>query len=116
MFIISHFEYAWSSIVRPYRRDLAGLPEQVALMFTTFIIFQSVGMLPGGMLRDKYGPRWTTAIAGLFSGVGHLCPSRSGPRIRWSLVLWSVRQLFTGIHLQQRPSLRETSGSPTSAA
>ena len=78
MFIISPFEYAWSSMSGHIGAIYGWSPEQVALMFTTFIIFQSVGMLPGGMLRDKYGPRWTTAIAGLFSGVGILSIS-AGP-------------------------------------
>ena len=52
LFIISPFEYAWSSMSGHIGAIYGWSPEQVALMFTTFIIFQSVGMLPGGMLRD----------------------------------------------------------------
>src|SRR6267142_220105 len=95
MFIISPFEYAWSSMSGHIGAIYGWSPEQVALMFTTFIIFQSVGMLPGGMLRDKYGPRWTTAIAGLFSGVGILSIAL-GPSYPLVLVLWSVGSFFTG--------------------
>ena len=95
MFIISPFEYAWSSMSGHIGAIYGWSPEQVALMFTTFIIFQSVGMLPGGMLRDKYGPRWTTAIAGLFSGVGILSIAL-GPSYPLVLVLWCVGSFFTG--------------------
>jgi len=95
MFIISPFEYAWSSMSGHIGAIYGWSPEQVAWMFTTFIIFQSVGMLPGGMLRDKYGPRWTTAIAGVFSGVGILSIAL-GPSYPLVLVLWSVGSFFTG--------------------
>ena len=37
--------------------------QKIVWLFTLFIIFQSVGMLLGGMLRDKVGPRWNTATA-----------------------------------------------------
>src|SRR5437764_14463486 len=69
MFIISPFEYAWSSMSGHIGKIYGWSPEQVALMFTLFIIFQSVGMLPGGILRDKYGPRSTHANAGFVAGV-----------------------------------------------
>jgi OFA family oxalate/formate antiporter-like MFS transporter len=95
MFIISPFEYAWSSMSGHIGAIYGWSQEQIALMFTLFIIFQSVGMLPGGMLRDKYGPRWTTAIAGLFSGLGILAIAL-GPSYALVLVLWCVGSFFTG--------------------
>src|SRR5436853_6943854 len=96
MFIISPFEYAWSSMSGHIGAIYGWSPEQVALMFTMFIVFQSVGMLPGGMLRDKYGPRWTTCIAGLFSGVGILSIALG---TSYPLVLWigCVASTFTRI-------------------
>jgi OFA family oxalate/formate antiporter-like MFS transporter len=95
MFIISPFEYAWSSMSGHIGAIYGWSHEQVALMFTLFIIFQSVGMLPGGMLRDRYGPRWTTAVAGLFSGLGILSIAL-GPSYPLVLALWCVGSFFTG--------------------
>jgi len=95
MAIISPFEYAWSSMSGHIGAIYGWSHEQVALLFTLFIIFQSVGMLPGGMLRDKYGPRWTTAVAGLFSGLGILAIAL-GPSFPLVLTLWCLGSFFTG--------------------
>ncbi len=95
MFIISPFEYAWSSMSGHIGAIYGWSHGQVALLFTLFIIFQSVGMLPGGMLRDKFGPRWTTAIAGLFSGLG-IFSIALGPSYPLVLVLWCLGSFFTG--------------------
>ena len=95
MFIISPFEYAWSSMSGHIGAIYGWSHEQVALMFTLFIIFQSVGMLPGGMLRDKFGPQWTTAISGLFAGLGILAIAL-GPSYPLVLVLWCIGSFFTG--------------------
>ena len=84
MAVISPYEYAWSSM----SGHIGGLYHwshtQIGWMFTLFVIFESIGTLPGGILRDKYGPRWVTLIAGLIGGVGSL-PPRSGRITRWSL-------------------------------
>lgn len=95
MFIISPFEYAWSSMSGHIGAIYGWSHEQVALMFTLFIIFQSVGMLPGGVLRDRYGPRWTTAISGLFAGLG-IFAIALGPSYPLVLVLWCIGSFFTG--------------------
>ena len=95
MFIISPFEYAWSSMSDHIGGIYGWSHEQVALMFTLFIVFQSVGTLPGGLLRDKYGPRWTTAVGGLFAGLGILAIAL-GPSYALVLALWCIGSFFTG--------------------
>ena len=95
MFIISPFEYAWSSMSGHIGAIYGWSHEQVALMFTLFVIFQSVGVLPGGMLRDRFGPRWTTAVSGLFSGIG-LFALALGPSYPLVLILWCIGSFFTG--------------------
>ena len=95
MFIISPFEYAWSSMSGHIGAIYGWSPQQVALLFTLFIIFQSVGMLPGGMLRDKFGPRWTTAISGLLTGLG-LYALALGPSYPLVLGLWCMGSFFAG--------------------
>jgi OFA family oxalate/formate antiporter-like MFS transporter len=95
MFIISPFEYAWSAMSGHIGAIYGWSHEQVALMFTLFVVGQSVGMLPGGLLRDKFGPRWTTAISGLLSGLGILSLAM-GPSYPLVLVLWCSGSFFTG--------------------
>jgi MFS transporter, OFA family, oxalate/formate antiporter len=95
MFIISPFEYAWSSMSGHIGAVYGWSHQEVAWLFTLFIIFQSVGMLPGGMLRDRFGPRWTTAVGGIFSGLG-IFALALGPSYTVVLILWCVGSFFTG--------------------
>jgi MFS transporter, OFA family, oxalate/formate antiporter len=93
--VISPFEYAWSSISGPIGDAYGWSDGQIATMFTLFVVFQSVGMLPGGILRDRYGPRWTTAIAGVFSSIG-IFSVTLGPSYGLVLTLWCIGSFFTG--------------------
>jgi OFA family oxalate/formate antiporter-like MFS transporter len=95
MLVISPFEYGWSSISGKIGATYGWSDNQISTMFTLFVVFQSVGMLPGGMLRDRFGPRWTTRIAGLFSGLG-LFAVTLGPSYGFVLVLWCIGSFFTG--------------------
>ena len=95
MFIISPFEYAWSSMSGHLGAIYGWSHQQVAWLFTLFIIFQSIGMLPGGMLRDRFGPRWTTAISGVLAGLG-LYALALGPSYPLVVVLWCIGSFFTG--------------------
>jgi OFA family oxalate/formate antiporter-like MFS transporter len=95
MLVISPFEYAWSSISGKIGPTYGWSDDQIATMFTLFVVFQSVGMLPGGMLRDRFGPRWTTAIAGLFSGLG-IFSVTLGPSYGLVLTMWCIGSFFTG--------------------
>ncbi len=95
MGVISPFEYAWSSM----SGHIGGLYNwshyQIGWMFTLFVILESVGTLPGGMLRDKFGPRWVTVIAGLIAGVGIYATSL-GPSFGFVLILWCIGSFFAG--------------------
>ena len=95
VFVISPFEYAWSSISGHIGATYGWSDHQIDLMFTLFVVCQSVGMLPGGLLRDKYGPKWTTAIAGLFSGLG-IFSVTLGPNYPLVLTGWCIGSFFTG--------------------
>lgn len=95
MFIISPFEYAWSSMSGHLAAIYGWSDQEVAWLFTLFIILQSFGMLPGGILRDKFGPRWTTAISGCLMGVGIFALSL-GPSYPVVLVLWCIGSFFAG--------------------
>lgn len=95
MFIISPFEYAWSSMSGHLGAVYHWSHEQVALLFTLFIIFQSIGMLPGGLLRDRFGPRWTTAFSGLLTGLG-IYALALGPSYPLVVALWCLGSFFAG--------------------
>jgi MFS transporter, OFA family, oxalate/formate antiporter len=95
MAVISPYEYAWSSM----SGHIGGLYHwshtQIGWMFTLFVVFESVGTLPGGILRDKFGPRWVTAIAGLVAGFGIYATSL-GPDYGMVLVIWCIGAFFAG--------------------
>lgn len=95
MLVISPFEYSWSAISGKIGAVYGWTDNQTSTMFTLFVVLQAIGMLPGGMLRDKFGPRWTTAIAGLFSALG-LFSVTLGPNYALVLVLWCIGSFFTG--------------------
>jgi MFS transporter, OFA family, oxalate/formate antiporter len=95
MFVISPFEYAWSSMSEHIGATYGWSHKQIGLMFTLFVILQSIGTLPGGVLRDRFGPRMTTAISGLFSGLGLLALAL-GPSYPLVLALWCIGSFFTG--------------------
>ena len=95
MAVISPFEYAWSSM----SGHIGGLyhwsHEQIGWMFTLFVIFESIGTLPGGLLRDKFGPRWVTAIGGLVAGAG-IFATALGPNYAFVLIVWCIGSFFAG--------------------
>ncbi|MGC2201926.1 MAG: MFS transporter, partial [Stellaceae bacterium] len=95
MAVISPYEYAWSSM----SGHIGGLYHwshaQIGWMFTLFIVFESIGTLPGGILRDKFGPRWVTVVGGLVAGIGIFATSL-GPSYALVLVLWCIGSFFAG--------------------
>jgi MFS transporter, OFA family, oxalate/formate antiporter len=95
MAVISPYEYAWSSMSAHIGGIYHWSHTQVGWMFTLFVIFESVGTLPGGVLRDKFGPRWVTVVAGLIGGLGIFATSL-GPNYSFVLILWCIGSLFAG--------------------
>jgi OFA family oxalate/formate antiporter-like MFS transporter len=91
----SPFEYAWSSMSAHIGAIYGWSQEDIGWLFTLFVIFQSIGALPGGVLRDRYGPRWTTAVSGLFLGLG-IFALALGPSYALVLTLWCIGSFFTG--------------------
>ncbi len=95
MGVISPYEYAWSSMSGPVGGLYHWSHAQIGWMFTLFVVFESIGTLPGGILRDKFGPRWVTLIAGIIGGVG-IYALALGPSYEMVLVLWCIGSFFAG--------------------
>jgi len=70
MCLVSPYEYVWSS-VSPFFTQRFGWPlDKVGLIFSFFVMFSAGAALPTGVLRDKYGPRFLTMLAGVVAAVG----------------------------------------------
>ena len=95
MAVISPYEYAWSSMSTHIGGIYHWSHTQIGWMFTLFVIFESIGTLPGGVLRDKFGPRWVNVVAGLIGGIGIYATSL-GPNYIFVLILWCIGSLFAG--------------------
>ena len=95
MAVISPYEYAWSSMAGHIGGIYHWSHTQIGWMFTLFVVFESIGTLPGGMLRDRFGPRWVPVIAGVIAGLGIYAPSL-GPNYTFVLILWCIGSFFAG--------------------
>lgn len=95
MAVISPYEYAWSSMSGHIGHMFNWSHSELGWMFTLFVIFESVGTLPGGILRDKYGPRVVTIVGGLIGGIG-LFATTLGPSFGLVLFLWCIGSFFVG--------------------
>ncbi|MEF8833135.1 MAG: OFA family MFS transporter [Candidatus Thermoplasmatota archaeon] len=70
MALISPYEYAWSSISPLIAKSNGWSIDQMGVVFSLFVVFQSGASFPTGVLRDRYGPRLLTIVGGVLSGMG----------------------------------------------
>ncbi|MFW6048057.1 MAG: OFA family MFS transporter [Candidatus Natronoplasma sp.] len=70
MALVSPYEYAWSSISPLIAESNNWSLDQMGLVFTLFVLFQSGASFPTGVLRDKYGPRLLTIMGSVLAGLG----------------------------------------------
>ena len=59
--------YAWSSLSAPMAQELNA---NLSIVFSTTNAVGFIVMIIGGLLNDKYGPRWIVFTGGLLFGVG----------------------------------------------
>ncbi|WP_459607250.1 MFS transporter [Dickeya oryzae] len=97
MSVISPYEYAWSVIAPHFAKTYGWEPTKISLMFSMFVIFQAFGTLPGGIFRDKFGPKIVSVVAGIFSGIG-LLVCAFGQTLSYNIVLtvWCIGCFFCG--------------------
>lgn len=97
MSVISPYEYAWAGIAPHIGKIYGWEPTKVSLMFTMFVICQAFGTLPGGILRDKFGPKLVSVVAGVFSGIGLLvCAFGQHFSYEVVLIVWCIGCFFCG--------------------
>ena len=59
--------YAWSSLSAPMAQELNA---DLSSVFATANAVSFITMIIGGILNDKYGPRWVMFVGGLLFGAG----------------------------------------------
>lgn len=59
--------YAWSSLSAPMARELDA---NLSSVFSTANAVSFIAMIIGGLLGDKYGPRWVMVAGGALFGLG----------------------------------------------
>ena len=59
--------YAWSSLSAPMSRELNA---NLSSVFSTANAVSFIAMIIGGLLNDKYGPRWVMVTGGVLFGLG----------------------------------------------
>ena len=59
--------YAWSSLSAPMAEELNA---NLASVFSTANAVSFIAMIIGGLLNDKYGPRWVMFTGGVMFGLG----------------------------------------------
>lgn len=72
MGLVSPYQYVWSSIESPLAADLNIPLPALGLVFTLFVVFQSLSQFPVGWWRDRHGPRLISLLAGVLAGGGYL--------------------------------------------
>ena len=81
MALVSPYQYAWSSI-SPLLSDRFGWAlSRVGAIYTLYMIFQAGASVPAGVLRDRYGPRLLTMIAGVVAAMGLYALTATSPSI-----------------------------------
>lgn len=62
--------YAWSSLSAPMAVELGVETGAMSSVFSTSNAVGFITMIIGGLLNDKYGPRWVMFVGGLMFGIG----------------------------------------------
>jgi OFA family oxalate/formate antiporter-like MFS transporter len=88
MALVSPYQYVWSSIQGPLAADLTIPLPALGLVFTLFVLFQSLSQFPVGWWRDRHGPRMISLVAGVLAGGGYL-------GLAYVTELWQIYLLYS---------------------
>lgn len=96
MALVSPYQYVWSSIQGPLANDLSVSLPALGFVFTLYVVFQSGSQFPAGWLRDRYGPRLLTVLAGILAGGGYFGLAHA-TRLWQIYLLYSLGAIGVGI-------------------
>ncbi len=88
MALVSPYQYVWSSIEGPLAADLNIPLPALGLVFTLFVLFQSLSQFPVGWWRDRHGPRTISLAAGVLAGGGYF-------GLAYATELWQLYLLYS---------------------
>jgi len=91
--LMGGISYAWGVFVVPLQERFGwGRAEAMLPLSIYLLLFTTGGMIYGGMLQDKYGPRKIPAIGGVLFLVGYLLATQVGrfPYVWWLLITYGV--------------------------
>jgi len=70
--------YTWSIIRARMMDDWGWTSAQAGLPFTLAVAFFALGLLIGGRIQDRTGPRWVVTAGGFLTGLGMLVSALAG--------------------------------------
>lgn len=77
--------YSWSVFMLPLEQSTGWTRPQTSLVFTAILVFFGLGMMSGGVIMRRLGPRATAALGGLMLALGLAASSfASAP---WQIIL-----------------------------
>lgn len=63
--------YVWGVYINPISENFGWTRTQASLPFSVFLLVYTVGMIWGGKLQDKYGPKIVCTIGVVLFSVGY---------------------------------------------
>ena len=91
--LMGGISYAWGVFIVPLEKAYGWSRAEAALPVSIYLlVFAIVGMIYGGYLQDKYGPRKVAAAGAVFFFVGYLMAAQldSFPYVWWLLLSYGV--------------------------
>lgn len=89
--------YAWGVYVDPLIVEFGWTKTAASLPFSLFLLFYTGGMLLGGVLQDRFGPRPICTVGALLFGVGYLLSAWADSLVQLALTYGVVGGIGTGL-------------------
>lgn len=91
--LMGGISYAWGVFVVPLQERFGWTKAEAMLPLSIYlVVFTTVGMIYGGMLQDKYGPRKIAATGGVLFLLAYLLAAQIGhfPYVWWLLLTYGI--------------------------
>ncbi len=91
--LMGGISYAWGVFIVPLQERFGWTRAQASLPVSVYLaVFTTVGMIYGGKLQDKYGPRKVSAVGAILFFIGYMMARMIGtiPHLWWLLLTYGV--------------------------